>query len=67
MVSPPAVGRIWALRMVIDGGNVDVGPGDTVFLPNLQPHDHENRAAVPFAIALALVVVGWKGLAQLEG
>ena len=45
-------------RMVIDGGNVDVGPGDTVFLPNLQPHDHENRAAVPFAIALALVVVG---------
>jgi len=39
-------------------GVVDVGPGDTVFLPDQVPHDHENRAAVPLAIALALVLVG---------
>jgi len=43
----------------IAGGNVvDVGPGDAVFVAENLPHDHENRAAVPFAIALALVVVG---------
>ena len=45
--------------MVMDTGSVlEVGPGDAVFTANLQIHDHENRAAVPFAIALALVVVG---------
>ena len=44
--------------MVVAGTKVDVGPGETVFLPNQILHDHENRAAVPFAIALALFVVG---------
>ena len=45
--------------VAIAGGNVvDVGPGDALFTADNQPHDHENRAAVPFAIALALVVVG---------
>jgi len=42
--------------MVIDGRNVDVGPGEVVFLPSLKLHDHENRAATPLAIALGLVV-----------
>jgi hypothetical protein len=50
---------VWGTAtMVIAAANVDVGPGETLFLQNLQLHDHENRAAVPFAIALALVVVG---------
>jgi hypothetical protein len=44
--------------MVIDGANVEVDPGNAFFTANLQPHDHENRAPVPYAIALALVVVG---------
>ena len=45
--------------MVIPGrGNVNVGPGDAVFLANLQSHDHGNRAAVPVAIALALILAG---------
>jgi len=44
--------------VAIPGGSVvDVGPGDAVFVAENQPHDHENRAAVPFAIALALAVV----------
>lgn len=38
-------------------GTVDVRPGDAVFTANLQPHDHENRAAVPAAIILALFLV----------
>src|SRR5213594_4062807 len=44
--------------MVVAGTKVDVGPGETIFLPNQVLHDHENRAAVPVAIALALFVVG---------
>ena len=44
--------------MVIGGNVVDVGPGDVVFTADQLPHDHENRAAVPFAVALALVVAG---------
>jgi hypothetical protein len=44
--------------MVIGGGIVDVGPGDAFFTADQQPHDHENRAAIPFAIAFAVVVVG---------
>ena len=44
--------------MVVAGTKVDVGPGETIFLPNQVLHDHENRAAVPFAIALVLVVAG---------
>lgn len=44
---------------VVMGGNViDVGPGGAIFTGDLVPHDHENRAAVPFAIALAVILVG---------
>ena len=43
--------------MIIDGNVVDVGAGRAVFTANLQPHDHENRVAVPYAIALALALV----------
>lgn len=54
--------------MVIGGSVVDVGPGDAVFTADQQPHDHENRAAVPFAIALAVVVVGLSvALVLLQG
>ena len=54
--------------MVIAGTKVDVGPGETIFLPNQLLHDHENRAAVPLAIGLALVVVGLSvGLVLLMG
>jgi quercetin dioxygenase-like cupin family protein len=51
------------------GGNViDVGPGDAVFTADQVPHDHENRAAVPPAIALALFVVGLSvALVLLQG
>jgi hypothetical protein len=44
--------------MVIGGNVVDVGRGDAVFTADQQLHDHENRATVPFAIALALALVG---------
>ena len=45
--------------MAIAGrGTVEVRPGDAVFTANLQSHDHENRAAVPAAIVLAVVLVG---------
>lgn len=54
--------------VVIGGGIVGVGPGDAFFIANQQPHSHENRAAVPSAIAVALVVVGLAvGLAFLRG
>jgi quercetin dioxygenase-like cupin family protein len=44
--------------MAITGkGTVDVNPGEAVFTANLQPHDHENRAAVPIAIVLAALLV----------
>lgn len=44
--------------MSIEGGNVvDVGPGDAAFVADNQPHDHQNRAAVPLAIVLGLAVV----------
>ena len=50
---------VWGTAtMVIAGARVDVGPGETMFLPNQVLHDHENRAAVPLAIGLAIVVVG---------
>jgi hypothetical protein len=39
-------------------GTVDVGPGDAVFTANFLSHDHENRAAVPAAIVLAVLLVG---------
>jgi hypothetical protein len=45
--------------MAVKGqGVIDVGPGNAIFLANLLPHDHENRAATPFGIALALVLLG---------
>ena len=45
--------------MAIAGrGTVDVGPGAAVFTANLQRHDHENRAAVPVAIVVAVLLVG---------
>jgi hypothetical protein len=44
--------------MVISGNVVDIGAGDAAFTGDQLPHDHENRAAVPFAIALAVIVVG---------
>ncbi len=45
--------------MAVQGnGVIDVGPGDAVFTAALQSHDHENRAAVPLAIVLALVLLG---------
>jgi hypothetical protein len=44
--------------MAIAGrGTVDVGPGDAVFTANLQRHDHENRAAVPAAIVLTVLLI----------
>lgn len=39
-------------------GTLDVGPGDAVFTASLLSHDHENRAAVPAAIVLAVLLVG---------
>jgi hypothetical protein len=47
-----------ATLAVKDQGVIDVGPGNAIFLANLLPHDHENRAAVPLAIALSLVLLG---------
>jgi mannose-6-phosphate isomerase-like protein (cupin superfamily) len=44
--------------MAIGGNSVDVGPGDAFFTADNELHDHANRAAVPFGIALALIVVG---------
>lgn len=44
--------------MVMERNVVDVGPGEAVFLADQVHHDHENRAAVPPAIALAVVIVG---------
>jgi quercetin dioxygenase-like cupin family protein len=44
--------------MAISGkGTVDVQAGDAFFLANLQPHDHENRAAAPAAVVLAVLLV----------
>jgi len=43
--------------MVSGGTLVDVGPGDASFIGEQVPHDHENRAAVPAAIALGVLVV----------
>ncbi|MDP9251853.1 MAG: hypothetical protein M3O80_02510, partial [Chloroflexota bacterium] len=60
---------VWGTAtMVIAGASVDVGPGETIFLQSLQLHDHENRAAVPLGIALALVVLGMSvALVLLKG
>jgi hypothetical protein len=47
-----------ATMAIADRGTVDVGPGDAVFTASLQSHDHENRAAVPVAIVLSVLLVG---------
>ena len=55
--------------MAIDGrGVTDLGAGDATFTVLNQRHNHQNRAAVPFAIALALVLIGLTvGLVALRG
>jgi quercetin dioxygenase-like cupin family protein len=56
---PGFVLDVWGTAtMAIGGGTVDVHPGDAVFLANQLRHDHENRAAVPAAIVLAVLLVG---------
>jgi hypothetical protein len=52
------VGVSGTATMVIAGNVIDVGPGDAFFTAHLQLHEHANRAAVPYAIALALVILG---------
>jgi quercetin dioxygenase-like cupin family protein len=47
-----------ATMAVKDKGVIDVGPGDAAFTAFNLVHDHENRAAVPLAIVLALVLLG---------
>jgi quercetin dioxygenase-like cupin family protein len=42
----------------ISGQLIDVGPGSAYFTPDGVLHDHRNRAAIPFAIALAVLLVG---------
>src|SRR5256886_4455093 len=51
---------VWgtATMQVAGRGVVDARQGDAVFLPNMQSHDHENRAAVPLAIGLAVLLIG---------
>jgi quercetin dioxygenase-like cupin family protein len=45
--------------MAIAGkGTVEVRPGEAVFTASLQSHDHENRAALPAAIVIAVLLVG---------
>lgn len=44
--------------MAIAGSVVDVGPGDAFFTADNLLHDHENRAGVPIAIALAVAILG---------
>jgi quercetin dioxygenase-like cupin family protein len=45
--------------MAVKGtGVIDAGPGDAVFLVVNVVHDHENRAAVPLAISLAILLLG---------
>jgi quercetin dioxygenase-like cupin family protein len=47
-----------ATMAIKNKGVIDVGPGGAVFTALNLVHDHENRAAVPLAIALALVLLG---------
>jgi len=53
--------------MVMAGTVVDVGPGEVVFTADQVAHDHENRVAVPFAIALATVIIGLTVAALIVG
>lgn len=41
----------------MDGKLVDVGPGDAVFTEDQALHAHENRAGVPLAVALGILLV----------
>ena len=41
----------------ISGDVVDVGPGGTLFTADSVLHDHRNRAAVPFGVALSLLLL----------
>ena len=55
--------------IAIDGkGVTDLGAGDAIFTALNQRHSHQNRASVPLAIALALLlIVLTAGLAALRG
>jgi len=54
--------------MMMAGNVIDVGPGDAVFTGDQVAHDHENRVAVPYAVGLAVLVVGLAvGAAVLRG
>jgi mannose-6-phosphate isomerase-like protein (cupin superfamily) len=56
---PGFVLDVWGTAtMAIGSGKVDVQPGDVVFTASQLPHDHENRAAVPAAIVIAILLVG---------
>jgi quercetin dioxygenase-like cupin family protein len=56
---PGFVLDVWGTAtMAIGGGTVDVHAGDAVFLANQLRHDHENRASVPAAVVLAVLLVG---------
>lgn len=53
------VGVSGMATIALAGGNtVDVGPGEAFFTDNNLLHGHENRATIPFAIALAVLIVG---------
>ena len=51
---------VWgtATMQIAGRGLVDARQGDAVFLPTMQSHDHENRAAVPLAIGLSIFLIG---------
>ncbi len=47
-----------ATMAIASRGKVDVRPGDAVFTASLLSHDHENTAALPAAIVLAVLLIG---------
>jgi hypothetical protein len=47
-----------ATMAIAGSGTINVPPGDAVFTASQLSHDHENRAAVPAAIVLAVLLVG---------
>jgi len=50
---------VFGTATVVAGGKVlDIGPGDAAFTPASRLHSHENRGAVPYAIVLAVLLVG---------
>jgi quercetin dioxygenase-like cupin family protein len=52
------VGLSGTATMALAGSVVNVGTGDAFFTADNELHDHANRAAVPFGIALALLTLG---------